>query len=183
MTNTPKTIFIEHPPWNQCWVWFAFGAVFAALDFIAGPLIQFPLFFILPIMFMAWTNGSKWAVILAVILCLIRFSFYFWWDVAWTVGLAVINGLIRCTVLVALSVITARLAALTRRLREQVQTLEGILPICAFCKNIRDENGEWQQMEAYVSHHSQARFSHGVCPNCSEKHYGEALRKLRSKNT
>jgi len=72
-----------------------------------------------------------------------------------------------------------REAALERVLRErdaalaEVKTLRGMLPICGFCKAIRDENGEWQSMETYISKHSQAQFSHGFCPACGEKHYPE----------
>jgi GAF domain-containing protein len=55
----------------------------------------------------------------------------------------------------------------------QVQTLQGLLPICAHCKKIRDDQGEWQQMESYISRRSHARFSHGVCPACLQEHYPE----------
>lgn len=54
---------------------------------------------------------------------------------------------------------------------QEVRTLQGIIPICAHCKNIRTDAGEWQQVEAYVRAHSDARFSHGICPNCMAKHY------------
>ena len=52
-----------------------------------------------------------------------------------------------------------------------VRTLEGILPICASCKKIRDEEGEWTSMEYYVARHSEAKFSHGICPNCIQEIY------------
>ena len=55
---------------------------------------------------------------------------------------------------------------------DRVHVLTGLLPICAACKNIRDENGRWRQMEAYISEHSDARFSHGMCPECARKWYG-----------
>jgi len=51
----------------------------------------------------------------------------------------------------------------------EVKTLRGIIPICASCKKIRDDNGFWQQVETYVSAHSEALFSHGCCPECDEK--------------
>jgi PAS domain S-box-containing protein len=53
----------------------------------------------------------------------------------------------------------------------EIQTLEGIIPICAGCKKIRDDTGYWSQVEAYVSKHTQARFSHGLCPECTKKYY------------
>jgi hypothetical protein len=56
---------------------------------------------------------------------------------------------------------------------ERVRLLSGLLPICAACKKIRDDEGNWQQIESYISHHSQAKFSHGMCPDCGKQYYGE----------
>jgi len=55
-------------------------------------------------------------------------------------------------------------------LRHHVQQLEGLLPICAYCKRIRDQAEEWQPIERYVEKRSEAQFSHGICPDCYEKH-------------
>jgi DNA-binding response OmpR family regulator len=52
-----------------------------------------------------------------------------------------------------------------------IKTLEGILPICSFCKKIRDDQGSWSQMESYISDRSKAQFSHSVCPECMQEHY------------
>lgn len=54
---------------------------------------------------------------------------------------------------------------------KRVQHLEGLLPICSHCKKIRDDKGYWHQVELYVRDHSQAEFSHGICPECAKKHY------------
>jgi PAS domain S-box-containing protein len=54
---------------------------------------------------------------------------------------------------------------------DRVNQLEGILPICASCKKIRDDAGNWQQIELYISDHSKADFSHGICPECMHKLY------------
>ena len=65
---------------------------------------------------------------------------------------------------------------LIRELQEamgEVKTLQGLIPICSICKNIRDDEGSWNQMESYISQHSEAEFSHGLCPECAKKHYGE----------
>lgn len=62
----------------------------------------------------------------------------------------------------------------------EVRTLRGLLPICSFCKDIRDASGNWHQFEAYIVQHSDAQFSHGVCPSCTEKHYGHILKKPSS---
>ena len=54
-----------------------------------------------------------------------------------------------------------------------VKTLSGLLPICASCKNIRDDQGYWHQVEVYIRDHSDVEFSHGLCPTCAEKLYPE----------
>lgn len=50
----------------------------------------------------------------------------------------------------------------------QVKLLQGILPICSYCKNVRDDQNYWQQLETYISKYSEAQFSHGICPGCYE---------------
>lgn len=62
------------------------------------------------------------------------------------------------------------------RFVKQIKFLEGFLPICAICKKIR-KGDDWASLEKYMSDHSEARFSHGLCPDCAEKHYGEYLHK------
>lgn len=57
------------------------------------------------------------------------------------------------------------------RALEEVKELRGLLPICASCKNIRDDAGYWNQIESYVQAHSAAKFTHGICPNCMAKMY------------
>ncbi|NNG01506.1 MAG: hypothetical protein HKM93_19115 [Desulfobacteraceae bacterium] len=56
---------------------------------------------------------------------------------------------------------------------EEIKTLRGIIPICSYCKKIRDEKGAWDQMETYIQTHSLASFSHGLCPECFEKQMGK----------
>jgi PAS domain S-box-containing protein len=58
---------------------------------------------------------------------------------------------------------------------DDIRTLSGILPICANCKKIRDDKGYWEQVEAYVSRHTDARFSHGICPDCMSHMYPDYL--------
>jgi PAS domain S-box-containing protein len=55
----------------------------------------------------------------------------------------------------------------------KIKTLRGLIPICAACKNIRDDKGYWHQVEEYIRDHSEAQFSHGICPECSKKLYPE----------
>ncbi|MCB0210625.1 MAG: GAF domain-containing protein [Anaerolineae bacterium] len=55
----------------------------------------------------------------------------------------------------------------------RIKTLEGIIPICAQCKNVRNDDGYWQKVEVYISEHSNADFSHGICPECIQRLYPE----------
>ena len=57
---------------------------------------------------------------------------------------------------------------------KEIKTLHGIIPICAWCKNVRDDQGYWKQVEVYIRDHSDVHFSHGICPDC--------IKKLESKN-
>jgi len=64
-----------------------------------------------------------------------------------------------------------------------VKKLEGVIPICGICKKIRDDKESWQQLEQYISEHSQALFSHGLCPDCYQKEMAEirALKEAKAK--
>lgn len=60
---------------------------------------------------------------------------------------------------------------------DRIKTLDGLLPICASCKKIRDDKGYWQQIEAYIADRSDAEFSHGLCPDCAKELYPELYEK------
>lgn len=76
-------------------------------------------------------------------------------------------------------------SALTNRLQEledalsQVNQLQGILPICSYCKSVRDDKNYWQQVESYISDHSEAQFSHSICPDCYETTVKPQLEKRK----
>ncbi|MDA3798752.1 MAG: cache domain-containing protein [Kiritimatiellae bacterium] len=55
--------------------------------------------------------------------------------------------------------------------KERIETLRGIVPICSFCKQIRDDKGYWNRVEEYISEHTEAEFSHSICPDCMKEHY------------
>ena len=69
--------------------------------------------------------------------------------------------------------VQAELIAQLRHARGEIKTLSGLLPICSYCKKIRDDGGYWHQIEAYIDQHSDAQFSHGLCEACAAKHYPE----------
>lgn len=76
--------------------------------------------------------------------------------------------------------------ALGLRVREleeamaRVKTLQGLLPICSYCKRVRNDGDYWQQVEGYISDHSDARFSHGICPDCYESVVRPQLESLNT---
>jgi DNA-binding response OmpR family regulator len=91
---------------------------------------------------------------------------------------------LRARVQVAETVVNLQ-EALTERVKDleealaQVKVLQGILPICSYCKNIRDDQNYWQSVENYISEHSETRFSHGICPPCYESLVEPQLEQMR----
>jgi len=86
-------------------------------------------------------------------------------------------------------IVAMRVVELRRRLADRVRELEaaiarvtqlhGLLPICAYCKNIRNDQNYWQRVEEYVSAHADVQFSHGICPECYERILAPQLRARR----
>ena len=64
---------------------------------------------------------------------------------------------------------------------DQVQKLSGMLPICATCKKIRDDKGYWNKIETYICEHSEAKFTHGMCPDCAKEYRSEYFDKKKAK--
>ncbi len=66
-----------------------------------------------------------------------------------------------------------------------MKKLSGLLPMCAKCKKIRDDEGYWQQVETYIQEHTDAKFSHGLCPACLDETYGDKkwYQKKKEKKT
>lgn len=65
----------------------------------------------------------------------------------------------------------------------QVRQLKGIVPICIHCKKIRNDENYWQQVEVYVAEHTEADFSHSICPQCLEEHYPDYAKKKKARET
>ena len=63
---------------------------------------------------------------------------------------------------------------------DNIKTLKGLLPICASCKKIRDDEGYWHRIEDYIQNHSEAELRHGICPDCANQLYGEFLNEESS---
>jgi hypothetical protein len=95
-------------------------------------------------------------------------------DILWT---GFINRLIACFMVW----LTTVLSITRKRAEEETKTLRGFLPICSYCKKIRDNTGYWERMEVYISANSQAHFSHGICPECGEEHFPAIYRTDRTR--
>lgn len=74
-----------------------------------------------------------------------------------------------------------RTETLLRETKARIKHLEGIIPICMYCKKIRDDQASWQQMEQYISDHSEAMFSHSICPECFTKVKGDLAKMKEEK--
>ena len=72
---------------------------------------------------------------------------------------------------------TAILSLLRKRAEEETKILRGLLPICSYCKKVRDDKGYWKQIEVYIAANSQADFSHGLCPECGLEHYPDVFKE------
>ncbi len=155
---------------------FAGSILLLIADYFAGPFIQFPISYLIPVAFLSWYNGRRWGLVFAIFMPLVRFYFnVVLWTIPWTITEASINAVIRIVVLSSFALIIDRTAIQTRKLSRQVSLLEGLLPICSFCKKIRDKNDQWQVIERYIMDRSTASFTHGVCPDCMREHYGNVL--------
>ncbi len=67
-----------------------------------------------------------------------------------------------------------------KKATSEIKTLRGILPICSYCKKIRDDKGYWTQVEAYIHQHTGAEFSHGICQECVKKYYPQWASKIKT---
>ena len=150
--------------------------IILAFDYMYGPQIRFPILFIIPIWLASWYVSKGFGISLAIILPLIRFGFNLFREIDITLLESAINAVLRIITFV-LIVYLAHYASRTLDLEKRVKRLEGILPICSFCKRLRTGDNEWVRLEQYITTHSEAQFSHGLCPDCARKHYSEYLTK------
>lgn len=169
----PAVTIFERGLWNRSWFIVVLCLAFAAIDWELVPLAIFPFVFIFPVMLAAWNRGILFALSCTVVLSLTRVAHDYFLDLKPLAIDEKTAALVRFFVLTLLAVLTTLLARQSRLLRQRVVLLEGILPICAGCKSIRDEQGNWLSLEGYITAHSNAQFSHGFCPSCFKDYYGE----------
>ena len=149
-----------------------------AADYLTGPAIQFPIFYLLPIGLASWCRGLRWGGVLALTMSMSRLCFSVVRPDVWASPVSVLNALIRLVVFSILVYCIDRLARQHRALQTEVRTLTGLLPICAVCKKIRNDANDWVVLEQYISDRSEASFSHGLCPDCLRQHYPAYVRDI-----
>ena len=151
-------------------IWITIAAVIIAVDFLTGPYVQVAILFVFPVALATWSQGRVWGSVVALALPLVRLPvFYVVWHVPSSWELEFMDTTVDVLVLLALVQIIDYVA----RQRREIHVLEGMLPICGFCKRIRDESGGWRQLESYITERSEAKFSHTFCPECGRAHYGD----------
>lgn len=151
------------------------------------------MFLFAAVMLSAWYGGFGPGILSSVLAVL---SFDYFLDVhPGTIDLN-LPAALRAGVFLAVALFTAYLTAQRRKALinvvashaelekalEEIKVLRGILPICMHCKQVRTDAGLWQQVEQYVSEHTEAQFSHGVCPECMKKLYPEVSEAMEKKN-
>lgn len=154
--------------------WLTLSCLIVAADYITGPYIRFPIFYVIPIALASWFNGRRWGFVLACSLPLVRILFRFLWNLPWGILETIVNAgtyMIIFSLLVFLIVDEAE----RHTLLKEVKVLRGLLPICSFCKRIRNRDNQWEALEDYITQRSKAEFSHGLCPECAKEHYGVFL--------
>jgi hypothetical protein len=150
---------------------FILSAAVLWIDYVTGEGIDFPIFYIVPVGLAAWRNQQFLACLLSFVLSLVRFAFQSVWSDQRSLLTEGINTLVIIAALLLYAYLIDRTSTQTRKLQKRVKTLEGILPICASCKRIRNENNEYEPIENYISERSEASFSHGLCSACAHKLY------------
>jgi K+-sensing histidine kinase KdpD len=155
--------------------WVAVAIVILFCEYLTEPFIKFPILFLVPIALASWYSGRWWGIGLAVSMPLIHTYFLRANGLRESMAIVVINDLIRITVLSLFAFLVDRTATQTRMLAREARVLSGLLPICSFCKKIRDQGGGWHPLELYISEHSEALLSHSLCPECTKAHYGDRV--------
>ena len=135
---------------------------------------------------------SSLAIIFSVLITIILFYFT---DIEiafrYVILAAIVPACVAPPIIIFCSKIAIKLAETQQHLKEKTENLEralseikqlsGMLPICSSCKKIRDDNGYWNLLESYIESHSDALFSHGMCPDCSDQIYGNEAWYLKMK--
>ena len=162
--------------------------VIGFLDYATGYEFGFFVFYFLPVAIAAWKVGPVRSYQISILGSIVWFLADFYSSHPYSsVFFALWNTTIRLLSFLILAYLTSKIRSLLMKEREttkalrdalnQIKTLSGLIPICASCKKIRDDKGYWNLLETYIQEHSEAEFSHGICPDCMKKLYGAGSKK------
>ena len=160
----------------------AMALLIDGLDVVTGEEYEFFIFYFLPVGLAAWTLGLAPGIIISLFSAgawfqsdWLTYPEHSWQVESWDTAMRLLSFL-------ALSLTLSRIRRdlnKERRLNEElnaamkeIKQLQGILPMCSFCRKIRDHNNAWVMLEKYIADHSDAQVSHGLCPDCYKKYYG-----------
>jgi hypothetical protein len=124
-----------------------------------------------PVALATASQGHAVGVAVAVLLPIFRLSFFIEWPLPASWTLQILDTAIDVIILVVTALMIDRIV----RQERAIQVLQGLLPICSFCKRIRDDGGEWRQLEVYIAARSDARFSHTFCRDCGRRQYPDLV--------
>jgi hypothetical protein len=164
---------------------FGFVAVLGYLDYLTGLEIVIFSFYLIPIRLASVRLGMLGGILVSMSAALAwGVSDYFAGQMYSNQLVILWNMLMRLFSFFIVAWLSARNAALfseeratsaeLRRALSEIKLLQGLLPICAGCKKIRDKQGEWNAVERYIQEHSEATFTHSMCPDCAKKWAREA---------
>jgi hypothetical protein len=157
------------------------------VDYLSGHEVSFFVFYFLPIAFVSWYTNRNMAIFFAGVVTgnwlIVNYfegaSYSHWFIRYWNAGVR----------LAAFLIIALAFAFIKQQLRQaqqlnqelaaalaEVKRLSGFLPICASCKKIRNDHGSWEQIETYIRDHSEAEFTHSLCPECMNRIYPDLTR-------
>jgi K+-sensing histidine kinase KdpD len=162
--------------------------LFGFVDYVTGYEFGFFVFYFIPIAAAAWALGARKAYIISVLSAIVWFTADWYSNHTYSHTIyAVWNVVIRLLSFVIISYAVSKIHSLLDEERKiskelqdalsQVKTLSGLLPICAWCRKIRNDRGYWQQIEKYVEEHSDVQFSHGLCQECASKVLNEEMKE------
>jgi hypothetical protein len=168
--------------------WMVAFLLFAAVllvDVLSPPEVEYSAFYLIPVIWLAWSQGTREGLSMALIAGAgwyvhdllsgraLSSEYFRLWDAL----NQQISYLLAAWVVGTLRREATRQRALVEQLNAsmaEVRELKGLLPVCAWCHNIRDDEGQWHTMEVFLSSRTKASMTHGICPTCEAKLHQEA---------
>jgi hypothetical protein len=152
------------------------------MDYITGREISFGVFYFLPIWLVTWYFRRGASVLFSFLCALVWLAVDEAGDAQYSSAFIPFwNAAVRLVYFLTFTFLLTSLREKLRHSRQEIRKLSSLLPICASCKKIRDDQGRWHPLETYISGHSDTDFSHGICPDCARKIYPEFAEELIKK--